>query len=239
VDVNARMTKDGMKDGQRFRLIRTGATAFLLAAKNADVEAMKVLLAAGADPRIPNLENTTPLMVAAGLYIYHAGEDGGSLASDAADVLEAVKICAENGNDVNAVDASGYTALHGAAFRGLNSVVEYLVSKGAKLDARTNPYDPDRHDFLPAGERSDKLRGWTPLEIANGLSYADFYTDQPQTAELLRKLMQERRLPTDGEKIDPKVCLDCIQTHAEERRVFLEREKRIDALAAAKLATQN
>jgi hypothetical protein len=114
-------------------------------------------------------------------------------------------------------------------------VVEYLVAKGATLDARTLPYDPDRHDFLPAGEKSDKLRGWTALAIASGFSYADFYTDQPQTAELLRKLMRERGLTTDGEVIDTKVCLDCLQTHAEERRVFLEREKRIDTLAASRL----
>ena len=236
VDVNTRMTKNGMKDGQRNRLIRTGATAFLLAAKSADVEAMKALLAAGADPTIPTVENVTPLMVAAGLYIYHVGEDGGSLTSDADDVLEAVKMCIALENDVKAVDAYGYTPLHGAAYRGLNSVVEYLVSKGAKLDARTNPYDPDQQTFLAPGEKSDPLdvrsqRGWTPLAIANGLSYGDFYTDQPHTAELLRTLMRERGLPTEDEAVDPKVCADC-------RRSVFEREQKVDALAASLLGQQ-
>ena len=236
VDVNTRMTKNGMKDGQRNRLIRTGATAFLLAAKSADVEAMKVLLAAGADPTIPTVENVTPLMVAAGLYIYHVGEDGGSLTSDADDVLEAVKMCIALENDVKAVDAYGYTPLHGAAYRGLNSVVEYLVSKGAKLDARTNPYDPDQQAFLAPGDKSDPLdvrsqRGWTPLAIANGLSYGDFYTDQPHTAELLRALMRERGLPTEDEAVDPKVCADC-------RRSVFEREQKVDALAASLLGQQ-
>ena len=66
VDVNARMTKNGMKDGQRNRLNRLGATAFFLAAKNTDVEVMKVLAAAGADAKIPSADGTTPLMVAAG-----------------------------------------------------------------------------------------------------------------------------------------------------------------------------
>ena len=235
VNVDARMTNNGMKDGQRNRLIRTGATAFLLAAKNADVEAMRVLLEAGADPTMPNLENTTPLMVAAGVYIYHPGEDGGSLPGDADEVLEAAKICVEHGNDVDAVDALGYTALHGAAFRGLPAVVEYLVEQGAKLDARTHVYDTELKRFLDSGEDVGGKRGWTPLAIANGLSYADFYTEQPRAAEVLRNLMQVRGLPTEGERIDPVTCLDCIQTHAPVRAAFQEREKKIDALAAATL----
>ena len=50
VHVNARMTKDGMKDGQRNRLIRTGATAFLLAAKNTDTEVMRLLAPIASGP---------------------------------------------------------------------------------------------------------------------------------------------------------------------------------------------
>ena len=67
VDVNARMTRNGMRDGQRNRFNRLGATAFMLAAKVTDVEAMRLLLAAGADPTIPSADGSTPLMVAAGL----------------------------------------------------------------------------------------------------------------------------------------------------------------------------
>src|SRR5262249_32139863 len=77
VNLNARMTKNGMKDGQRNRLNRLGATAFLLAAKNTDFEVMKVLADAGADARIPSADGTTPLMVAAGLAMWYVGEDGG------------------------------------------------------------------------------------------------------------------------------------------------------------------
>src|SRR5438132_295009 len=61
VRVNARMMKNGMKDGQRNRVNRLGATAFFLAAKNVDVEVMKVLADAGADARIPSADGTTPL----------------------------------------------------------------------------------------------------------------------------------------------------------------------------------
>ncbi|MGF2075872.1 ankyrin repeat domain-containing protein, partial [Enterococcus casseliflavus] len=83
--------------------------------------------------------------------------------------VEAVKMCVELGNDVNARNDAGETPLHGAAFRGVNEIVEYLVSKGAVLDAR------------------DK-RGWTPFTIASGISYGDVFKQQPQTAKLLEQL---------------------------------------------------
>jgi len=60
VNVDARMTRNGMKDGQRNRLNRLGATAFFLAAKNTDTEVMRVLAAAGADAKIPSADHTTP-----------------------------------------------------------------------------------------------------------------------------------------------------------------------------------
>ena len=149
-DVNARMSRNGMKDGQRNRLNRLGATPFLLAAKNTDVEVMRLLVAAGADPTIPTADGTTPLMVAAGVAIWNPGEDGGSLAGQEPEVLEAVKMCVELGNDVNAANDLGETALHGAAFRGVNEVVEYLVDQGAKLDARdTRGLDAAGHRQRP------------------------------------------------------------------------------------------
>ena len=49
---------------------------------------------------------------------------------------EAVRILVEAGADVNAVNEADFTALHGAAFRGLNEVMEYLVAYGADIDAR-------------------------------------------------------------------------------------------------------
>ena len=139
-------------------------------------------------------------MVAAGLAIWNPGEDGGSLPGQEDEVLEAVKMCVELGNDVNAANHLGETALHGAAFRGVNAIVEYLVDQGARLDA------------------SD-TRGWTPLAIANGLTYTDFFKQQVHTAELLRELM-EARGPVDRRprRSIPKVCLDCLQTRVDQQR---------------------
>jgi len=114
------------------------------------------------------------------------------------------------GNDVNATNAVGETPMHGAAFRGVNPVVEFLVAQGAKLDARDS-------------------RGWTALTVANGISYGDVFKQQPQTAALLQTLMKARGLSTEGQAADGTECLDCIQTHADQARAALERDVRMEA----------
>jgi ankyrin repeat protein len=210
IDIDARMTKNGMKDGQRNRHNRLGATAFLLAAKRVDVEVMKVLAASGANAKIPAADGNTPLMVAAGAAMWYVGEDGGSMAGHEHEAVEAVKMCVELGNDVNARNDVGETPLHGAAFRGVNEVVEYLVAKGAVLDARDS-------------------RGWTPLTIANGISYGDVFKQQPQTAKLLEQLMAARGLSTAGQSADGTECLDCVQTHQDQARASLERDRKMEA----------
>ena len=70
---------------------------------------------------------------------------------------------------MNAVDANGDTALHGAAHRGSNEIVQFLVEKGAKLDV------------------VNKL-GWTPWIIADGVFYPNTYNRRLDTAALLLKL---------------------------------------------------
>ena len=212
VDVNTRMTRNGMRDGQRNRHNRLGATAFLLAAKVTDVEAMRVLLEAGADPTIPAADGTTPLMVAAGLANWNPGEDGGSLSGQEDEVLEAVTICVELGNDVNAVNYRGETALHGVAFRGVNILADYLVEQGADLTALTDD-------------------GWSPLAIARGLSYSDFYKAQVHTAVRFEELMQARGLDTEGEAhvVPGSVCFDCLQTRRDQTRSVAERDEWMEA----------
>ena len=42
-----------------------------------------------------------------------------------------MKIAFDAGNDVNLVDSRGYTAMHGSAMRGVNSIVQFLYDKGA------------------------------------------------------------------------------------------------------------
>ena len=72
---------------------------------------------------------------------------------------------------MNAVDDNGDTPLHGGAYRGANSIVQFLVDNGAKTFDVKN------------------VSGWTPLKIAEGVFRTATYKEAPQTAALLRKIM--------------------------------------------------
>ena len=130
-NVNARMTKKVNLNNTRANEI--GATPFFLAALTADAELMKTLAALGADPLLTNVENSTPLMVAAGLATRSPGEDAGT----ESEVLEAVQVALDLGADINAVDNNGETAMHAAAYKNLPKVVKFLAAKGARSTSGT------------------------------------------------------------------------------------------------------
>jgi ankyrin repeat protein len=112
----------------------TGQTPFLRAALAGDVTTMRLLLENKADPNIATFGGTTPLMAAAGVnWVYFQTFDEGQ-----EHLLEAVKMCVELGQDVNAANSMGVRAVHGAANRGSDAIVRYLVEQGARLDAKDN-----------------------------------------------------------------------------------------------------
>lgn len=112
----------------------TGQTPFLRAALAGDVTTMRLLLQYKADPNIATFGGTTPLMAAAGVnWVYFQTFDEGQDR-----LLEAVKLCVELGQDVNAANSMGVRAIHGAANRGSDAIVRYLVGQGARLDAKDN-----------------------------------------------------------------------------------------------------
>ena len=124
-----------------------GQTPFLLAAAAADVDLMRVLLGGGADPHIKSKDGSTALMMAAGIGRIDDRENS----RDEANALEAAKLALTLGDDINAANARRRTALHGAAGIGANGLIQFLVEKGAGLNAK------DRG-------------GYTPLAIAAGLA---------------------------------------------------------------------
>ena len=142
-----------------------GATPFLLASMAADVEVMRVLAEAGADPNLAADDGTTPLMLAAGLGRYLAE----TLVTEARS-LEAAALAIELGADVDAANETGSTALHGAAHVKSDAIVQLLVDHGAALD--------------PVN-----ARGQTPLAVAE-LSRAGSATTatRSSTGDLLRAL---------------------------------------------------
>ncbi len=107
----------------------TGQTPFLRAAFAGDVTVMRLLLQYKADPNIATFNGTTPLMAAAGVnWTVSQTFDEGPQA-----LLEAVQLAQSLGNDVNAANDMGVTALHGAANRGSDDIIQFLVGKGATL----------------------------------------------------------------------------------------------------------
>jgi ankyrin repeat protein len=144
----------------------TGQTPFIRAAQSADVTVMRRLLAKGADPTIPTFNGTTALMAAAGVN-WVAGQ---TFSESPAAWLDAVRLCLEVGGEVNAVNAMGLAAIHGAANRGSDDIIELLVERGARVDVK------------------DK-EGRTPLTWAEGVFLAtNSPVAKPSTIELLKKL---------------------------------------------------
>src|SRR5919197_4783118 len=110
----------------------TGQTSFLRAALSGDTKVMRLLLERGADPNIPTLAGTSPLMAAAGVnwtvaQTYTVSKEA---------LLEAIKLCLEKGADVNAANSMGLTAVMGAANRGSDEIIQFLVEKGDRLDVK-------------------------------------------------------------------------------------------------------
>ena len=166
-DVNARTTKAPPRFGSTVFEPRyvIGVTPFYLAALAGDPDLMRLLAANGADPALAARDQTTPLMVAAGM----TRVEGESRVQEG-DHLRAVEVALSLGNNVNAANNAGNTALHGAAMAGFNTIVQLLVEKGATLNARNT-------------------RGETPLKLAaEGFVRGGQLNVRPTTAALLRTL---------------------------------------------------
>ena len=171
-------------------LLEEGATPFLRAAQSGDIVLLKLLLESGADPSISTDAKVTPLMVASGI----GWVQGVTYEWSPAATLETVKLLLDRGADVNAQDLlDGRTALMGAAHKGRNDVIELLVQHGGDLSMRDIGSRDSIHAL--AGVR------WQAIDYADGLVRVGVQSAiaHPETSALLRKMMQERKMPVPDE----------------------------------------
>ena len=162
-------------------LLSVGATPLLRAAKAGDLEAMRLLLAHGANPNLPTATGITPLMAAAGNG--SAGLDTRGRYKTQAQAVEAVNLLLASGVDINGRDHNGQTALYGAAQWGWNDLIKALAAHNADLTVKDS-------------------RGRTAADIAmgnnGGASGRASVEAHPETAALLRQLMADARPPVAG-----------------------------------------
>ena len=155
--------RSGMDTGDT--TLDAGTTPFMRAARSGDAAAMRLLLEKGADPKLTTKEGSNALMFAAGVGYRDKNTKGTE-----PEALEALKLCVAQGMDLNQANNRGETALHGAAGRGADTIVQYLVDHGAKLDAKMK-------------------QGFTVLDVAMGKAvFGQLPVPHESTVALVRKL---------------------------------------------------
>ena len=173
------------------RLTQIGSTPFMVAAKTVDVEAMRILAEAGADPFATTDDGATALILAAGLG-KRAAQDITYYDWDQHRAIEAVRFALELGLDINAANEWGATALHAATYHAADDLIRFLVENGAELNA------PDWEEQ-------------TPLRLARGhMICCTTYVEHPEIADLLLKLGAD---PEAGKR----VTFGLLGYHADER----------------------
>jgi len=145
---------------------------------DATTEILRTLIAAGGDQKLTTIDGSTPLMVAAGLgrATFDPNLKRGRRSPNAE---RAVAYLLDAGADINAVNEADFTALHGAAFRGLNEVIKILVDRGADKNAR---------DF----------RGRTAYRLAEGSKQSFQFQEYPETAAYMKELGFDTMLGVPG-----------------------------------------
>ena len=180
-DVNAALTEQSPYRSKIDRgndtVLGAGTTALLRAAKSADLPAIELLLAHGADATLTTRSGVNALMLAAGVGT--AEQDTTGRYKTEADIVRTIDLMLARGLDINATERGGRTALHGAALQGYDEVVAALVERGADLLAR------DRN-------------GFTPLDTARGLAGGFGFSGEEgrlnqSTVELIEKLLGENQ----------------------------------------------
>ena len=167
-NLNATLTaflpgRSGMDFGDT--TLGVGTTPLMRAARAGDTAAIRMLLDKGADPKLTTKDGNTAFMLASGVGYRDKNTRGTE-----PNALESAKMLLATGADVRQKNSRDETALHGAADRGADSVVQFLVDRGAELNVKSK-------------------QGFTPLDVAMGKSsLLQLPVPKPSTVALLKKL---------------------------------------------------
>jgi ankyrin repeat protein len=189
----------------RHLLSYRGATPFYVAAKNGDIELMRLLVEFKADPAITTLTGVTPLMVAAGLDTWEGETPGPFTGVPEAERLEAVKFAVSLGADVNARANFGDYPMEGDIEYTLLYYphnIDTLVDLGVG-DPRWNgstplvgaimSNQPSIVQYLVdqgADVRAKTTLGWTPLNVAEGVFCCNAKKEFPAAAAIIRRALE-------------------------------------------------
>ncbi len=190
----------------RHLLTYRGATPFYVAAKNGDVELMRLLVEFKADPKMPNMTGITPLMVAAGLDTWEGETPGPYTGTLEAERLEAVKMAVALGNDVNARTNFGEYPMEGDVAYTLLYYphnIDKLLDLGVG-DPRWNGVTPLIGAIMSnqpsivqylvdqgADVRAKTTLGWTPLDVARGVFCCNAKKEFPAAEAIIRKAREK------------------------------------------------
>lgn len=206
--------RDAIFDRASDKVLFTGATALMRAAKAADSRSVSLLLSHGALPDLPNAKGQTPLMVVSGIAHTSAPTRGRFRTEE--DGIKTIRLLLEAGANINIrsgnpairpgmdileadrgrlmhpanrgeVVIDGQTALHGAGKQGWSSIAQYLIDHGAQQQIKD-------------------AMGRTPFDLAMG-RYEAAYNDSPPlpfltTAEVLQQACQQDDNCVMNEPID-------------------------------------
>jgi ankyrin repeat protein len=169
-------------------VLGAGTTPLMRAAKGGDAEAIKLLIARGADATIATRAGVNAIMMVAGVGTREEDTTGRNKSEGL--IVETIRVLVAAGVDVNGADTQGRAAAHGAAMWGLTEVVKFLHQNGAKLDVK------------------DK-RGFTPLDSAMGLAGGLGFDGRTgvahgKTAQAIRELLGPTAAPNSAASPAPR-----------------------------------
>ena len=134
--------RSGMDFGDN--TLGAGATPLMRAARAGDHTVIRLLLEKGANARATTKQGSDALMFAAGIGYRDKNTRGSE-----SDALESVKVLMAAGLDIRQTNTGGENTLHGAALRGADTIVQFLLDQGMDVNATSK-------------------QGYTPLDVALG-----------------------------------------------------------------------